>query len=160
MRRNPSQGCELLYEAFLLLLIDKETQSLEEIRQQACKSCDGLLYCKSKEEKKQTNQQLCFNSLHRLTLGNFLLPHFLKSYLLFQITLLQHLSFVIFHPGNHKKHQFALFLTDVVDQKGVEWQFVLPMLKLSRGGLLAPVQQLPEQRPVQPTAALTFVVLI
>lgn len=37
---------------------------------------------------------------------------------------------------------------------------MLPMLELSGGGLLAPVQQLPEQRPVQPTAALAFVVLI
>lgn len=37
---------------------------------------------------------------------------------------------------------------------------VLPMLKLSRRGLLAPVQQLPEQRPVQPAATLMFVALI
>lgn len=31
MRRNPGEGCQLLYEAFLFLLIDKDTQSLEEI---------------------------------------------------------------------------------------------------------------------------------
>lgn len=68
-----------------------------------------LLHCKSKEERKQTNQQLCFNYLHSLSLGNFLLPQFLKSYLLFQITLFQHLSFVVFHPGNHKKYTNLLY---------------------------------------------------
>lgn len=79
------------------------------------------LHGKSKEGRKQTNQQLGFNSLHSLTLGNFLFPQFLKYRLLFQITLLQHLSLVVFHPGNHRKHQSASLLIHVVHPKVVCW---------------------------------------
>lgn len=78
------------------------------------------LHSKSKEGRKQTNQQLGFNSLHSLTLGNFLFPQFFKYRLLFSITLLQHLSLVVFHPGNHK-NQSASLLKPVVHPNVVCW---------------------------------------
>lgn len=94
-----------------------------------------------------TNQQLGFDPLKGPIQGHFLLPQVLVSPLLFQLTLLQHSSFVEFHPERQelKKTTLVALMECVL---GVDCGCATPLLELGRSWLLSPVRQLPQQQSV------------
>lgn len=65
---------------------------------------------KSTVDRKYTNQELCFDPLHSLILGYFLLPQFLIDQFLFQVTLLEQLSFVQVNP-ERQEHMKRMQIT-------------------------------------------------
>lgn len=62
---------------------------------------------KRSDDRKHTNQQLCFAHFHVPILHNFFPPQLLVYHFLFHFTLLQHFPFVEFNPDTQENKETA-----------------------------------------------------